>query len=103
MNVNDSIKNTAGLPIATPQSAQPRAGAATTKTGGTATAATSDSVKLSSQYQALESKVADNESFNAQKVEEIKAAIASGQFQINPEKVASGLIDAVQNLLSTRK
>jgi negative regulator of flagellin synthesis FlgM len=103
VNVNDSIKKTAGLPIATPQSVPARAGNNAAKTGETSSATASDSVKLSSQYQALEIKVADNESFNAQKVEEIKTAIANGQFQINPEKVAAGLIDTVQNLLSTRK
>jgi negative regulator of flagellin synthesis FlgM len=102
VNVNDSIKKTAGLPIATPQSVPTRTGNAA-KTGEASSATASDSVKLSSQYQALEIKVADNESFNAQKVEAIKTAIANGEFQINPEKVAAGLIDTVQNLLSTRK
>lgn len=103
MNVNDSIKNSTALQIASPQSAQPRPGAAPAKTSAATTTTKSDSVKLSAQYQALETKVADSESFNAQKVEEIKAAIASGQFQINPEKVAAGLIDTVQGLLGTRR
>lgn len=103
MNVNDSVKKAASAPIATQQPVQSRTNASTGKTTTSTSSTTSDSVKLSSQYQALESKVAAGDSFNAQKVEEIKAAIASGQFQINPEKVAAGLIDTVQSLLSTRK
>lgn len=102
MNVNDSLKKAAPLPTATQPSVQSRSSERTTKTESKSTNA-SDSVKLSSQYQALESKVADNESFNAQKVEQIKAAIASGQFQINPEKIANGLLDTVKGLLSTRQ
>jgi negative regulator of flagellin synthesis FlgM len=102
VNVNDSVKKATSAPIATQQPVQSRTSASTGKTT-TSNSAASDSVKLSSQYQALESKVAEGDSFNAQKVEEIKAAIASGQFQINPEKVAAGLIDTVQSLLSTRK
>ena len=40
--------------------------------------------------------------FDANKVEEIKAAIAGGQFQVDPEKVASGLIGNASDLLRAR-
>ena len=36
------------------------------------------------------------------KVAEIKAAIANGTFQIDPDKIADGLIDTVKNLISAR-
>ncbi len=102
MNINDPIKKTTGVPVTSPQSTQLRAGTPATKVDTTPTT-TSDSVKLSPQYQALESQVSVNESFDAQKVEEIKTAITNGQFKINLEKVAAGLIDSVKNLLGTRK
>jgi negative regulator of flagellin synthesis FlgM len=70
---------------------------------GGAPAASSDNVTLSSKAQALAGQSATNGVFDANKVEEIKAAIANGTFQVNPERVADGLIDTVKDLLSTRK
>ncbi len=37
--------------------------------------------------------------FDASKVEQIKTAIANGQFQVNPEKIADGLLATVKDLL----
>jgi negative regulator of flagellin synthesis FlgM len=37
--------------------------------------------------------------FDANKVEQIKAAIVSGQFQVNPERIADGLLATVKDLL----
>lgn len=37
--------------------------------------------------------------FDAQKVAEIRQAIAEGRFQINPERIADGLIDSVRQML----
>ncbi|ALU89111.1 flagellar biosynthesis anti-sigma factor FlgM [Herbaspirillum rubrisubalbicans] len=105
MNVNDALKsaalNTEQTQTQTRNNAQ--AGAASGN-GAPAAAAASDSVRLSSTYQALETKVNSNSSsFDAKKVAEIKAAIANGTFQIDPEKVANGLIDTVKTLISARQ
>jgi negative regulator of flagellin synthesis FlgM len=82
----------------------PRAGKSAEKPAVSgAPAASSDNVTLSPKAQALTSQTATNGVFDAGKVEEIKAAIASGTFQVDAERVADGLIDTVKDLLSTRK
>lgn len=98
MKIDDSIKKAAGLSVGTTQ-ARPSKGAE--KAGVDKTA--SDSVHLSSQLQALEGQVANSSVFDANKVEQIKAAISEGRFQVDPEKVANGLLDTVHDLLHARK
>ena len=58
---------------------------------------------LSAQLQSLEAKVAADNVFDAKKVDAIKSAISSGQFKVNSEKVADGLIETVKDLLMTKK
>lgn len=40
--------------------------------------------------------------FDAQRVAEIRQAIADGRFQVNPEKIADGLIESVRDMLAGR-
>ena len=40
--------------------------------------------------------------FNAQKVAEIRQAISEGRFQIDPEKIADGLLNSVREMLAQR-
>lgn len=98
MKINDSIKKTASLGVGTTQ-------AGASKGAGKAAAANpaSDNVHLSSQLKALTEQVASASVFDAKKVEEIKAAITDGKFQVNAEKVAEGLIDTVKDLIHKRK
>lgn len=42
------------------------------------------------------------ESFNASRVAEIRQAIAEGKFQINPERIADGLLASVRDMLTRR-
>ena len=101
MKIDDSLKKTAGLGVgATPT----RSGKGTEKAGAAtqAPAAGSDTVTLSSKLESI-AQVGGNGVFDVKKVEEIKAAIAEGRFQVNLEKVADGLIDTVQDLIQTRK
>lgn len=102
MNVNDALKSTAAR--SDQASNRPaNQNVTTTGTSAAATAAASDSVRLSATYQSLETKVSSGGSFDAKKVAEIKAAIANGTFQVDPEKVANGLIDTVKTLISARR
>lgn len=39
---------------------------------------------------------------NPDRVAEIKQAIVEGRFQINPDRIASGLIDSVRQILSSQ-
>lgn len=99
MKINDTLKSTPGLPAAN----APAAGAkGADKAAGAAPAAT-DSVRLSSQGQALASVAGGGAVFDTKKVERIKLAIADGQFQVNSEKVADGLLETVRDLLHSRK
>jgi negative regulator of flagellin synthesis FlgM len=97
VKIDDSIKKT-GSPGVTPT--QTRAGKGVNK--ASTDSVSSDNVQFSSQLQGLEGQVATSSVFDANKVEEIKAAIAGGQFQVNPEKVATGLINNVSDLLQTQ-
>jgi negative regulator of flagellin synthesis FlgM len=112
VNVNDALKSGTGLQdAATAPTRSPgnTAGSTSTAVGTQSTPAsttpnTSDSVRLSTTYQTLEAKVTNTGgTFDAKKVAEIKAAIASGQFQIDPEKIATGLLDTVKGLIGARK
>lgn len=101
MKIDDSLKKTAGVSVGTTQT-RPGKGADKTGSLGNAPAAESGSVHLSSKLESL-AQLGGNSVFDAGKVEEIKAAIAAGTFQVDPEKVANGLLDTVNDLIHTRK
>ncbi|RJG05932.1 flagellar biosynthesis anti-sigma factor FlgM [Noviherbaspirillum cavernae] len=98
MKINDSIKKSADLGIGAPQN---RSGKAVDKAGVEKTP--SDNVTLSTQARALAGQSGDKGVFNTDKVNEIKAAIANGTFQVDAQRIADGLIDTVKDLISTRK
>ncbi|MDY7575026.1 flagellar biosynthesis anti-sigma factor FlgM [Actimicrobium sp. CCI2.3] len=98
MEINDSFKKT-GPVGASSTTAKASASKGAEKAEPAKTNSQSDNVKISAQAQAI----GGSSTFDVKKVNEIKAAIASGTFQVNPEKVANGLIDTVKDLLSSRK
>ncbi len=102
MKINDSIKSTVGLGTdKVDTSASKKAEKAQTEakvSGGDVTLS-----PLSAQLKSLEAKVAADNVFDANKVDAIKSAISSGQFKVNSEKVADGLIETVKDLLMTKK
>ena len=98
MKIEDSLKSTTSASVATTQA---RGGKSTEKAAPVASS--SANVQLSTQVQALAGKSSTAGVFDTKKVEEIKAAIASGQFQVDPEKVADGLLESVSDLIQSRK
>lgn len=102
MKIDNSLKKTGGLPVGGTQTSGSKgasqAGGAAKPAGGA-----SDSVHISSQLQALASQLGPDASFDVNKVAEIKAAIAEGKFQVDPEKVAAGLLESVKDMIHTRK
>jgi len=56
-----------------------------------------------SQLQALESQLAAVPVIDRAKVENIKQAIASGEYSVDAGKVAKGLIDSVKDMLHVAK
>lgn len=82
---------------------RPSAGAA--KPGGqpAPTAEQVDLSPLSSRIQEIEASLAASPAVNAERVAEIKQAIAEGRFQINPERVAEGLLSSVRQMLTKQR
>lgn len=59
-------------------------------------------VALSGGLQKYEQLVAQAPVVDGNRVEELKQAISSGQFKVNPEKVADGLISSVRQMLAAQ-
>ncbi len=85
-----SIGNTAAT-------ASPRGAGSAGKPAGTPPGERVDISSLSARLQEVG---AGEAPVDAQKVAEIKQAIAAGRFQINPERIADGLLNSVQEMLA---
>ncbi|MEC5217523.1 negative regulator of flagellin synthesis FlgM [Actimicrobium sp. GrIS 1.19] len=98
MKIDDSSKKTGSVGVSPTQTRSSK-GADQAAAVSNASAGPSGSVKISAQALAL----GGSSTFDLKKVSEIKAAIASGTFRINPEKIADGLIDTVRDQFAARK
>lgn len=88
-----SIGNTAAT-------GSPRGAGSAGKSAGTSSGERVDISSLSARLQEVG---AGETPVDAQKVAEIKQAIAEGRFQINPERIADGLLNSVQEMLAASK
>jgi len=57
---------------------------------------------LSGRLQQLEQTIGNTPVVDSGKVNEIKQAITQGEFRVNPEKVADGLINSVRQMLAAQ-
>jgi negative regulator of flagellin synthesis FlgM len=111
MKINDTINNAVGLGLdkaSTEKANAAKSESAVASKLGKPQAETKATENvtlspLSAQLKALEAKVAAGNVFDTKKVDAIKSAIASGQFKVDSEKVADGLIATVKDLLTTQK
>lgn len=100
MKIDDPLKKTGGLGL---PAAPARTGKGAEKPSGvSSTPSETDSVRLSSTAQSL-SQTSAGGVFDSKKVEEIKAAIANGTFEVNPDAIANGLLEMVHGLVGSRK
>ena len=104
MNISDSIKKlgTVDKPVLDKSSTSKSSEKASGSTGNAST----DNVTLSAasvQLQTLEAGLANGEVFDTNKVEEIKAAIARGEFSVDTAKVADGLLQTVKDLIQPNR
>ena len=73
---------------------------AAAKAGATETATVAESTTVSAtRFQSVGRAVQSADAFDADKVASIKAAIAAGQFKINPDAIADSLISSTRELL----
>ncbi len=101
MKINDTLKVTAGITSTNPDSKSAKSNEASK-----VESSSGDKVTLSAraaELKTLASTSASDDTFDAKKVEAIKAAILDGQFKVDTDKVADGLISSVKDLLSSQK
>jgi len=110
VKINDTVSSNAGIPATTTPAANSASNAkaadkAVAQAAPTPVPVQTDSVSLSTQGKALagtSATAANTAVFDSKKVERIKSAIADGQFKVNSDKVADGLLETVRDLLHSR-
>lgn len=95
MKIDHSTKTT--RPVQSPAGSRPTG----TRFSAAAKAETSSTGQTTPVAPAALHSVSGSEAaFSSQKVAEIRSAISEGRFQINPERIADGLISSVREMLS---
>jgi negative regulator of flagellin synthesis FlgM len=96
VKINSSVPSVGSAPEPSrprgPQAATPKADAGS-----------SERVDISSLSARLQEVGAGDTAMNSARVAEIKQAISEGRFQINPERIADGLLASVRDMLGRAK
>ncbi|MBK6636270.1 MAG: flagellar biosynthesis anti-sigma factor FlgM [Rhodocyclaceae bacterium] len=96
MKIDNSIKGLNGQP-AVPAAARAPA-------QGVAVARTPDPLAAQVELSRTSTKIIqEGDDFSAARVAEIRQAISEGRFQVNPEKIADGLLQSVREFLADRQ
>lgn len=96
-------------PTATPSTPSAAGRARAGNTGGAASVSSQTSIGNASTeatlsgVQNVESVLASTPVVNAARVAEIKQAISEGRFQMNPERIADGLLQSVRDMLASNR
>ncbi|HEY1180859.1 MAG TPA: flagellar biosynthesis anti-sigma factor FlgM [Rhodocyclaceae bacterium] len=98
------MKIDSNKPAGTPSS--PSGAARTRPSQAGAAAAPAKSASQSTEAtlsgaQSVDSVLASTPIVDTERVAEIKRAIAEGRFQVNPERIADGLLQSVRDMLAT--
>lgn len=100
MKIDDALKKAVTLNTDKVDSNKARTESRAPVTGGQKSGESVTLSPLASQLQSIAAAGANENVYNADKVNAIKSAISSGQFRVDSEKVADGLINTVKDLLS---
>lgn len=95
MKIDNSAKNIGSAPSPT----RSRVSGNRPATAGVKTASASTGQSTTVVSTTLNAVSGSEAAFNSQKVAEIRQAISEGRFQINPERIADGLINSVREML----
>ncbi|MFC5476024.1 flagellar biosynthesis anti-sigma factor FlgM [Paraherbaspirillum soli] len=90
--------------VPSPAKAQPAKDVAPPAAASVSTPLPANLSSLTAQVRQLQTQLAQPGSgdFDTAKVTEIRQAISDGRYQVNPEKIADGLLDTVRDLLGKR-
>ena len=100
MKIDDALKKAVTLNTDKVDSNKARTESKTPVAGGQKSGESVTLSPLASQLQSIAAAGANENVYDAEKVNAIKSAISSGQFRVDSEKVADGLINTVKDLLS---
>jgi negative regulator of flagellin synthesis FlgM len=94
MKIDNSIKGLGPRPGSAPSRPADVAGKGTEAVG------LQVDLSATAKLQQGSASAASSGAFDAQRVAEIRQAISEGRFQVNPERIADGLLDSVREMLS---
>lgn len=96
------MKIDSSKPASTPSTPSGAARARPGQAGAASTGAARQTTEATlSGAQNVESVLASTPVVDVDRVAEIKRAIAEGRFQVNPERIADGLLQSVRDMLAT--